>query len=169
MPPIRRVVAPGGAFFFTVVTHRRLPVFTDEVRVEALRDAIRTVRANMPFEIDAMVVMPDHVHCLWRMPPGDADHSARWREIKKRAGRTLAPMLGVPSIWQQRYWDHLIRDEDDWRVHLDYIHYNPVRHGLAASAAAWPWSSFAWSVARGWYPPSWGASEPERIRGMDFE
>ena len=169
MSRIRRIAAPGGVFFFTVVTHRRLPVFTDETRVEAFREAIRTVRKHRPFVIDAMVVMPEHLHCIWRLPPGDGDHSARWREIKKRTARALAPMLGVSRIWQPRYWDHLIRDEDDWRRHVDYVHYNPVRHGHASRAAEWPWSSFSWAVARGWYAPGWGSVEPDHVRDMHFE
>lgn len=169
MSCIRRVAAPGGIFFFTVVTRGRLPVFTCEERVEALREAIRTVRERRPFVIDAMVVMPDHLHCIWRLPAGDGDHSARWREIKKRTGRALAPLLGVSSIWQHRCWDHLIRDEHDWRRHVDYVHYNPVRHGLAARAADWQWSSFSWAVARGWYEPGWGTTEPDDIRDIRFE
>ena len=99
-----------------------------------LRAAFRKVIAEKPFEIDAIVVLPDHLHCVWRLPDGDSDYSGRWREIKKAASRNI----GVSSnhrnerlVWQRRFWEHAIRTDDDWRVHMDYIHYNPVKHGLA--------------------------------------
>lgn len=128
--------------------------------------------AARPFRIDAMVILPDHIHCIWRMPEGDADYSSRWREIKKAASRRIVPGTDVRNeraVWQRRFWEHVIRDEEDWRRHVDYIHYNPVKHRLAASSALWPWSSFGAAVNKGWYPESWGAIEPESIAGMDYE
>ncbi len=128
--------------------------------------------AERPFHIDAIVVLPDHLHCIWRLPSGDADFSGRWREIKKAVSREVERRTnhhnGRP-VWQRRFWEHLIRDEEDWRRHVEYIHYNPVKHGLARRPADWPWSSFARAVARGWHEVGWGASEPEAIVGMEYE
>ena len=140
--------------------------------MEMLRAAFRKVKAARPFEIDAMVVLPDHLHCIWRLPEGDGDFSSRWREIKKAASREIDPGADSRherSVWQRRFWEHAIRDDADWRHHVDYIHYNPVKHGLVKRPGEWPWNSFGRAVARGWYEPSWGASEPEEIVGMELE
>ena len=168
----RRAYLPGGIYFFTVVTFNRIPIFTDENRVEALRQALRKVMATRPFEIDAMVILPEHRHCIWRMPEGDADYSSRWREIKKAASREISTTTNARKermVWQRRFWEHAIRDEEDWRRHVDYIHYNPVKHGLASRPGEWAWSSFGNAVRKGWYEESWGASEPATIVGMDCE
>ena len=172
MSDYRRVIIAGGVFFFTVVTHGRAPIFADGGRVEKLREAFRKVRADRPFEIDAMVVLPDHLHCIWRLPDGDGDYSGRWREIKKDASRAIATFSNARNeraVWQRRFWEHAIRDEMDWRRHLDYIHYNPVKHGFVACPREWPWSSFGRCVERGWYESSWGNTEPVGIAGLDFE
>ncbi len=172
MSNYRRAYLPGGIYFFTVVTLNRAPIFTDENRVEALRQAFRKVKATRPFEIDAMVILPEHLHCIWRMPEGDADYSSRWREIKKAASRRIGTATNARNermVWQRRFWEHAIRDEEDWRRHVDYIHYNPVKHGLASSPGAWAWSSFGNALKKGWYEESWGASEPATIVGMDCE
>jgi putative transposase len=168
----RRAYLPGGIYFFTVVTFNRAPVFTDESRVEALRQAFRKVKATRPFEIDAMVILPEHLHCIWRMPEGDADYSSRWREIKKAASRQINTATNARNermVWQRRFWEHAIRDEEDWRRHVDYIHYNPVKHGLASSPGEWAWSSFDNAVSKGWYEQTWGDREPATIVGMDCE
>jgi putative transposase len=172
MSNYHRTRLAGGCYFFTVVTLNRAPIFNSEDRVEVLRQAIRKVMANHPFEIDAMVILPEHLHCIWRLPEGDADFSSRWREIKKAASRQLGTSTNARNernVWQRRFWEHAIRDEDDWRKHLDYIHYNPVKHGLAHSPAAWPWSSFNRAVSKGWYEPSWGTNEPANLTGMNCE
>lgn len=172
MSNYRRAYIPGGVYFFTVVTHDRAPIFTSEERVKILRESFRKIMATRPFRIDAMVILPDHLHCIWRMPDGDTDYSSRWREIKKAASRRIAPATNSRNeraVWQRRFWEHVIRDEEDWPRHVDYIHYNPVKHRLAASPALWPWSSFDVAVHKGWYPESWGASEPMSIAGMDCE
>lgn len=137
-----------------------------------LRAAFGKVRATRPFAVEAMVVLPDHLHCIWRLPPGDGDYSSRWREIKKAASRAIAPQAdarGERQVWQRRFWEHVIRDADDWRRHVEYIHYNPVKHGYATRPADWPWSSFSRFVARRWYVRDWGATEPDAVRGMEFE
>lgn len=172
MSNYRRAYLPGGIYFFTVVTFNRVPVFTDENRVEALRQAFRKVKATRPFEIDAMVILPEHLHCIWRMPEGDADYSSRWREIKKASSRQISTATNARNermVWQRRFWEHAIRDEEDWRRHVDYIHYNPVKHGLASSPGEWAWSSFDNAVRKGWYEQTWGDREPATIVGMDCE
>ncbi len=159
----RRTFVPGGSFFFTVVTSQRRPVFTSPETVEILRRAFRTVRISRPFDIDAMVVMPDHLHCIWTLPPGDADYMNRWRLIKAWFTRHCDPALRERGVWQRRYWEHMLRDENDYARHLDYIHYNPVKHGLVASTGDWPYSSFRRFVDAGFYPPDWGSE------GVAFE
>jgi putative transposase len=172
MSNYHRTHLPGGTYFFTVVTHDRAPLFINEERVEMLRAAFRKVMAVRPFQIDAIVVLPEHLHCIWRLPEGDADYSSRWREIKKAASRQIDPATDQRNerrVWQRRFWEHAIRDETDWRNHMDYIHYNPVKHGLANRPADWRWSSFRHAVRQGWYEASWGAGEPTTIGGMNCE
>ncbi|MBI3223100.1 MAG: transposase [Nitrosomonadales bacterium] len=172
MSSYRRAYLPGGIYFFTVVTFNRVPVFTDEHRVEILRQAFRKVMATRPFEIDAMVILPDHLHCIWRMLEGDADYSSRWREIKKAVSRQISATTNARNermVWQRRFWEHAIRDEEDWRRHMDYIHYNPVKHGLASRPGEWAWSSFGNAVRKEWYEKSWGASESTILAGMERE
>ena len=172
MSNYRRAHVPCGVYFFTVVTLDRAPIFVNEARVGALREAFRKVKAARPFRVDALVVLPDHLHCIWRMPEGDADYSSRWREIKKATSRQIdtgANDRNERPVWQRRFWEHALRDEEDWRNHMDYIHYNPVKHGLATRPGDWPWSSFGSAVAKGWYEASWGAEEPVTIAGMHCE
>ncbi len=172
MSTYRRAHAPGGCFFFTVVTHERQPIFSNPQHVDVLRAAFQQVKAKRPFELEAVVVLPDHLHALWRLPEGDGDYSSRWREIKKAASRmidTRTNAQGERPVWQRRFWEHLIRDEDDWRRHVDYIHYNPVRHGLVARPQDWAASSYRRALARGWYELGWGEAEPLGIAGMDYE
>lgn len=163
----RRSRAAGGTFFFTVVTARRRPLFADESNVAVLRAAIREVRERHPFGIDAFVVLPDHLHCMWTLLDGDNDFSTRWRMIKGTFSRRCREMPTVISasrkakgerdIWQRRFWEHEIKDSDDYRHHCDYIHYNPVKHGLCAAPRDWSLGTFSWLVERGLYPPDWGA------------
>jgi putative transposase len=172
MSHYHRAHIPGGVYFFTVVTHDRTPIFINEGRVEILRAAIRKVMATRPFQIDAMVVLPEHLHCIWQMPDGDTDYSSRWREIKKAASRQINPVTNKRNermVWQRRFWEHAIRDEEDWRRHMDYIHYNPVKHGLANRPCEWQWSSFSNAVSKGWYEESWGVGEPATVIGMNCE
>ena len=156
----RRLRLAGASYFFTVVTHRRRPIFAEPEAVDALRTAFRTVRARHHFEITAIVVLPDHIHAIWTLPGSDANYPTRWRLIKAETSRLLHRHGTKGQIWQARYWEHCLRDERDLRNHLDYIHYNPVKHGLAMAAADWPWSSFRLWQAAGLYPNGWGASDP---------
>ena len=152
--------------------YRRQKTLCNENMRNTLRMAIETVRENYPFVIDAWVMMPDHLHCLWQLPDNDADYSLRWAMIKKsvtqRCGeRYYREEWMTPSkkrrnestIWQRRYWDHLIRNEEDLNRHRDYIHYNPVKHGLVERVIDWPYSSFHRYVKQGLYAESWGNNE----------
>jgi putative transposase len=163
MPDYRRNRVPGGTYFFTVNLLERSNALLVS-RVDALRDAIRKVRAARPFHIDAWVVLPDHMHAVWTLPPEDTDYSARWKAIKiafaKAIPKTesLSPVRtakGERGIWQRRFWEHTIRDEQDYAAHVDYIHINPVKHGLASCVADWPYSSFHRWVAQGAYSSDW--------------
>ena len=129
-----------------------------------LRSAFRSVRAARPFAIEAIVVLPDHWHCIWRLPEGDGDYSGRWREIKKFVTRRIDN--GQVPVWQPRFWEHCLRDETDWRHHVDYIHYNPVKHGLVSRVRDWPYSSFRLAVRKGWYDLDWGSTHPPNIVTM---
>jgi len=118
------------------------------------------------------VVLPDHLHRIWQMPDQDADFSRRWRLIKRYFSIGMDAEVSrrrEKQIWQRRFWEHLVRDEEDWRQHMDYIHYNPVKHGYVKTPYDWPHSSFRRAVKHGLYPPDWGASQPAAIAGMDFE
>lgn len=163
----RRAFNPGGSFFFTVVTERRRPLLASADSVELLREAFRRVRSKRPFKIDAMVVLPDHLHCIWTLPQGDADFATRWRLIKTWFTKHCDPVLRFEpdvararkrecAVWQHRYWEHQIRDEVDYIRHIEYIHYNPVKHGLVSSPEEWPYSSFLRYVESGAYATDWG-------------
>jgi len=170
VPDYRRNRVPGGTFFFTAnLLDRRSDLLVEQI--DALREAVRQVRARTPFHIDAWVVLPDHMHCVWTLPKGDADFPGRWRAIKKafsksvRIGEPRSPVMirrGERGIWQRRYWEHTIRDDRDFAGHVDYTHFNPVKHGLAEHPAEWPHSSFHRWVAGGLYPAGWmgGSGEP---------
>ena len=170
MSNYRRANIPGGTYFFTVVTHQRRPILSTDNARECLRKAIELTRQEHPFEMPGFVLLPDHLHCLWTLPVDDNDFSIRWANIKRRftklwksQGGDDGPMSssrarqGEAGIWQRRFWEHCIRDEDDFNQHLDYIHYNPVKHGLVERVSDWPYSSFHRCVRQGWYDPDWGS------------
>jgi putative transposase len=167
----RRASVPGATYFFTLVTERRRPLFQFPSAVRDLEEAIAAVRSRHPFVAEAQVILPDHLHTMWTLPDGDADYSTRWRLIKSRFTRSYIGLAGAVTrnasrqakreqgVWQRRFWEHLIRDEKDFARHIDYIHYNPVRHDLVAAPRDWPYSTFAQWVARGAYEPDWGSGE----------
>jgi putative transposase len=170
MSDYRRVFVPGGTYFFTLVTWNRRPLLATEERVGLLRESFRRVREQRPFVLEAAVILPDHLHCILRLPAGDADYPGRWREIKKRFSAQVARDTNARHerlVWQRRYYEHAIRDEEDWRRHLDYLHYNPVKHGLVGRVRDWPWSSFGRGVERGWYDVDWGRQAPEDLRSLE--
>lgn len=167
MAHFRCARTPGATYFFTVVTYRRQPVLTREPVYLALKTSLRAVKQQYPFTIEALVLMPDHLHCLWKLPEGDGDYARRWSLIKRLTTQQLAGCLSSsPSrsaerrresgLWQRRFWEHQIRDERDFERHLDYIHWNPVKHGHVDEVAHWPYSSFHRYVDRGIYPKDWG-------------
>lgn len=163
MPRYIRAFVPGATYFFTVnLFDRRGDLLTRHIGL--LRDTVKATRTRYPFQIDAWVVLPDHMHCLWTLPDGDADFSRRWKVIKfgfcRRLPRTEARTTrqrtrGERGIWQRRYWEHLIRDDADYRNHFDYIHFNPLKHGHVSHLIDWPYSSFHRAVRLGIYPPDW--------------
>lgn len=155
----RRVRVPGGTYFFTVaLAYRRSSLLVD--RIDDLRAAFADARKRRPFEIDAIVVLPEHLHALMTLPEGDADYSARWQHIKSRFTRRVGAhepnAKGEHTIWQRRFWEHTIRDEADFERHVDYIHINPVKHGLVTRVRDWPHSSFHRHVREGTLPLDWG-------------
>jgi putative transposase len=164
----RRLRLEGATYFFTVVTHARRPLFQEAEVVGWLEAAIEAVRARHPFEIEAQVILPDHLHALWTLPDDDANYSSRWRLIKEAFTRKflqqrrgpprteVARKRGEQPIWQRRFWEHTIRDERDFQDHVDYIHINPLRHGLAAAPGQWPHSTFKAWLDLGCYEPTWG-------------
>ena len=166
MPNYRRVWVPGGTYFFTVNLLERKRTLLVE-HMDSLRAAFRQTRMARPFAMSAYVILPDHLHCIWRLPAGDDDIATRWRQIKTLYSRSLPKVERVSArrryksergIWQRRYWERLIRDEHDYRAHVDYIHYNPVKHGHATTAAEWPHSSFRHWMGRGAYSLDWASS-----------
>jgi putative transposase len=174
MTNYRRHRVAGGCYFFTVAIHdRRLRLLTDHI--EPLRAVFRTVKQHHPFNIDAIVILPDHLHCIWTLPEGDDDFSMRWRQIKSAFSRQIPlgerrsssrSKKGERGIWQRRYWEHAIRDDDDYQRHVDYIHYNPVKHGHVAQPAEWPHSSFLRFVRLGVYPFDWAESGAIELEGF---
>jgi REP-associated tyrosine transposase len=163
MTNYRRNFVPGGSYFFTVnLTDRRWGLLTEHV--ELLRAAFRYTQERHPFSIEASVVLPDHLHAVWTLPDGDADFALRWRLIKTVFSRGLPPgerlsksrsSKGERGIWQRRYWEHTLRDEGDFARHVDYIHFNPVKHGHVSRVKDWPYSSFHRLVRLGVYPEDW--------------
>ena len=170
MTDYRRSRIAGGTYFFTVVTQDRRPILTTETVRAALREAIQQARTTLPFQIDAWVLLPDHLHCIWTLPEGDANFSARWAIIKRGVSGRCAEMLNASQsdsgrkrnerpFWQRRFWDHQVQDDDDLVKHLDYIHWNPVKHGLVKAVKDWPYSSFHKYVTKGMFPNDWGGGE----------
>jgi putative transposase len=175
----RRVWFPGGCYFFTVVTYKRQPILTIPDNISRLRKAFAHINRKLPFKIDGIVVLPNHLHSIWRLPEDDYDYATRWRLIKHFFSRSCLVIeenknqsrqnKNEKTVWQRRYWEHLIRDEKDWRKHMDYIHYNPVKHGFVTKPDDWPHSSFKMAVKEGLYEIDWGSSEPDTIDDTDLE
>ena len=166
----RRAKSPGSSYFFTVVTHNRRAILCQDKNINLLRDSFRRVMQQHPFTIEAIVILPNHIHCIFTLPSNDADYSTRWRLIKSWFSRRCSSQYEgkvsasrqskkEKAIWQRRFWEHLIRDEEDFRNHVDYIHYNPVRHGLVSVPKDWRYSSFHQYVKRSVYDVNWGGSE----------
>jgi len=164
MSHYRRANTAGATYFFTVVTYRRRPFLCDEDVRDALKQAINKVRKKHPFIIDAWVLLPDHIHTIWTLPPNDANFALRWQLIKRYVTQCCGTRLHNPqwmntskakhresTLWQRRYWEHQIRDELDYAKHMDYLHYNPVKHQLVKQVKDWPYSTFHRYVKQGVY------------------
>lgn len=172
MPNYRRAYIPGGTFFFTLKSERNAPIFRARKTIRSLGCIIRKTKQKWPFQINAIVLLPDHLHAIWTLPHGDADYSTRWAWLKKEFTKGYLAAGGYEQftshsrkmnrrrgVWQRRFWEHTIEDEDDFERHFDYIHYNPVKHGYVRSPYEWKWSSFhRWVNARV-YPHEWGSCE----------
>ena len=163
MPHYRRLNIEGGTFFFTVTLADRTSDLLIR-QIDRLREIYRSVQSQRPFESIATCILPDHLHAVWTLPPGDFDFATRWRLIKSAFSRKLASgehvsesraEKGERGIWQRRYWEHTLRDENDVARHVDYIHFNPVKHGHADRVFDWPHSSFHRMVKLGVYPADW--------------
>jgi len=159
---------PGATYFFTATLHdRRATTLVDHI--DLLIEAIAATRERRPFRCLALVVLPDHLHAIWRLPEGDADYPGRWRSIKSGFVRRLRKAGSAPSsdvqrparIWQSRYWEHRIRDGRDLEAHVDYVHYNPVKHGHASAPEAWPHSTVHAWIRAGRLSPGWGTTPVE--------
>ena len=175
MSDYRRRYVPGGSYFFTLVTYRRRNLFSSPLARQLLRDAIRHCRRLRPFNIDAVVLLPDHMHLMMTLPAGDLDYSQRWNHIKRqftmqwrKAGGQAAYVTPAQAkkrekgVWQARYWEQAIADEDDFANHFDYTHFNPVKHGHVDCPHQWSWSSFHRYVRLGVYEQNWACQQLQR-------
>ena len=171
MSNYRRAYIKGGCYFFTVVTHNRAPLFKQAPALTRLYDSFRYTSRKKPFHMDAYVILPDHLHCIWTLPEGDADFSSRWRLLKSylSIGVRKQNPNWQEKVWQPRFWEHAISNENDYQRHLDYIHYNPVKHGYVGDPQEWRDSSFMGFVEKGFYGEAWGAEVPESIMKMKVE
>lgn len=162
----------GGTYFFTVVTHGRRRFLTDSLARKTLRKAFQEIRRRRPFTIDAIVLLPDHLHCIWTLPEGDTDYSTRWNQLKGQFTRDWLIGGGQESfisksrasrrergVWQRRMFEHTCRDEKDLKRCVDYLHGNPLKHGLVERVQDWPWSTFFRFVQQGEYRLDWGNSD----------
>jgi putative transposase len=160
----RRANIPGATYFFTVnLADRKSNLLTEHI--DLLRSTIRKIRQSHPFEIISMVILPDHLHAIWRLPEGDADFPLRWSLIKAGFSRAIPKIEAIGhsrkmkrerGIWQRRFWEHQIRNDDDLEKHVAYVHFNPVKHGYVARAVDWPYLSIHREIARGNVTECWG-------------
>lgn len=174
MPNYRRSFIPGGTYFFTVKTERNAPVFGEISAVRLLGTVIREAKQRWPFRINAIVVLPNHLHAIWSLPPGDVGYSTRWAWIKKEFTKRYLASGGQEQVtsvsrqknrrrgvWQRRFWEHTIEEGRDYEAHFDYIHWNPVKHRYVTCPVDWQHSSFHRWVRAGVYPKNWGSGDRE--------
>ena len=167
MTNYRRAKISGGTYFFTVnLAERKRTLLVDHI--DLLKRSLREEQKAHPFRINALVILPDHLHAVFTLPVNDADYSGRWRRIKAAFSAALPPVeqrsasrisKGERGIWQRRFWEHLIHDEQDYARHVDYIHFNPVKHGHVARVRDWPHSTFHRFVREGKYPLDWAGGD----------
>ena len=185
MPDYRRIKEPGGTYFFTVVTYNREEFLCEPFTRETLSAVFQQARKTYPFNTEAWVLLPDHIHCIWTLPPNDHEYSKRWSMIKSKVTQKLMSSRQSTStknqnsstrskrrertVWQRRFWEHWIQNQDDFNRHCDYIHYNPVKHGYAKEPSEWPYSSFHHFVSHEIYPENWGVNVPNIIKRMNLD
>ncbi|MGD2181334.1 REP-associated tyrosine transposase [Lusitaniella coriacea] len=182
MPNYRRPQTSGGTYFITQVTHQRDKWLCKDIGRQALREAILKIKSKHPFLIDAFVLLPEHFHCLFTLPPKDRDLSVRLRLIKTHVTKHHGKRIDIKreishsrrqrkeqNLWQRRFWEHLIRDEQDFNRHCDYIHYNPVHHGLCNSPQDWAFSTVHRFIREGVYPPGWGGNGEMVVEDLGCE
>ena len=166
MATFRRSTVAGATYFFTVNAHQCQKVLTKPPFYQALKQSLKAVKERYPFAIEAFVLLPDHLHCIWTLPESDADYSMRWNIIKRGVSQQVRDLIVAPvspsrrkrgelGSWQRRFWEHQIRNERDFEKHVEYIHWNPVKHGYVKHVRNWPYSSFHRFVERGIYPLDW--------------
>jgi putative transposase len=175
MPNYVRMRVPGGAYFLGLnLQDRREGLLLDHI--DELRQAFRNVKETRPFHVDAIVILPDHLHCVMTLPPGDTDYSTRIALIKGNFTRAIPKTELISAsrrnkrergVWQRRYWEHTIRDEDDYERHIDYIHYNPVKHGYTDTPSRWKHSSIHRFISTGILSESWSAAR--HVQALNFE
>ena len=167
MTDYRRVYIAGATWFFTVNLAERRNNHLLVEKIDSLRASFRYVNKRRPFHVNAIVIMPDHLHCIWTLPSGDADFLTRWNLLKGHFSRAMDKSERVSEsrskrrergLWQRRFWAHLISDQNDFNNHVDYIHWNPVKHGWVQRVVDWPHSSFHRYLELGVYPVNWGHS-----------
>ncbi|WP_428357793.1 REP-associated tyrosine transposase [Methyloprofundus sp.] len=170
MSDYRRNYVQGGAYFFTVVTEKRINILNNDKARECLRSAFQHCMKEYPFKIDAMVMLPNHIHAIWTLPDDDFDYSKRWGIIKKQFTQLWLAQGGFEigiskskqryrrrGVWQRRFWEHTLRNQDDYNRHFDYLHYNPIKHGVVRHLSDYPYSSFHRCVEQGIYQENWGS------------
>lgn len=179
MPQYRRSILAGGTFFFTIVTFNRKPILTDERTRDLLHEAWIDTKNRFPFKTEAVCLLSDHLHCIWSLPENDTNYSVRIKEIKRLFTKAYLQLIGPgelrneshikkgeAAIWQRRFWEHVIRDQDDFHRHVDYIHYNPVKHGLVKKVVDWQWSTFHQYVKMGVYDQDWGGENDDKFANL---
>ncbi len=180
MSDYRRYFVPGGTYFFTIVTYDRHPILTDDLGRLHLHNAFIKIKRKMPFHQLACCLLPEHLHAIWIMPPNDANYAIRWKRIKEEftqawlaAGGREAHVTpsqqkrGERGVWQPRFWEHTLEDENDLEAHFDYIHWNPRKHRLVTRIQDWPWSTFHKHVRLGHYAMDWGGTEPTNFSTIE--
>lgn len=174
MTEYRRFYQPNATWFFTVNLAERKNNRLLVDNIDLLRECFRYVKQRKPYHIGAIVILPDHLHSIWTLPPDDSNFSVRWNMLKGRFSRAIDKGERVSvsrlnrrerGIWQRRFWAHLVTDQEDYNRHIDYIHWNPVKHGLVNCVIDWPHSSFHQFVEQGIYPAAWGNSGSFEIEG----
>ncbi len=179
MPNYRRARTAGGTYFFTVVAYLRQQIFVDDDVINEFRNAVKEVKQKYLFQIDAWVLLPDHMHCIWTLPKDDYAYSKRMGMIKANFTSRVKHKFErnellsesktrkrESTIWQRRFWEHEIRDDKDFQRHIDYIHYNPVKHGCVKNVVDWPFSTFHRFVEKGVYLPNWAGIGIEESKGF---